>query len=373
MARRPPKTSDDVRDYFVTHDLALIGDAAFVMQSAVADGSAPITHALAPQSDLGFIDDLTSQAISAGLERALAESLVASVLASPSLALRRSRNGNGEFLQAKIFQRDDSRGDALSQSDIAVAVFATIAPRAEARGGPRTPPAVTFSQVDVAMVDASSTADLGEIGHQAMGWFRDYPAPPAPRRSRHPEFAVIGDPGVRGSVDVPDAWRDDVRALARVYGLDLKLELRSGRERLELSDNTVHAFVLDAAFAGRVPEGITSTALDSRQMSWRKMLSEMAGKLALATEEEELPVTSRELASGERVFHRKIGNSRHFDRFDSGSPDPCKHQVGSFVPWGGPKATKGMARRYSNFHPSMLRHCGKYPNCNVYAVFAPQA
>jgi len=85
------------------------------------------------------------------------------------------------------------------------------------------------------------------------------------------------------------------------------------------------------------------------------------------------PFTKRDLEPGEKVFHRKVGNNRKFDNFDAGSPKPCSHGVDSFERFHGDKSLKGMARRYGNFQKEWLRHCGKYPDCNVYAVFSPAA
>jgi hypothetical protein len=81
---------------------------------------------------------------------------------------------------------------------------------------------------------------------------------------------------------------------------------------------------------------------------------------------------SRRLVSLNARLAHLVGLMRnaHFDLFDEGSVKPCLHGASSFVSWGGDKASKGMDRRYTNFEPSMLRHCKRFPNCNVYAVDA---
>jgi len=78
------------------------------------------------------------------------------------------------------------------------------------------------------------------------------------------------------------------------------------------------------------------------------------------------------LKPGQVVYHRKIATSPKYDHFDAGSSQPCMHGASGFKPFtSAPKAVKGMERRYANFESSMLMHCGKYPNCGMYAVWCP--
>jgi hypothetical protein len=82
------------------------------------------------------------------------------------------------------------------------------------------------------------------------------------------------------------------------------------------------------------------------------------------------PHEKRELRPGEIVYHRKVGEGQKYDKFDEGSTKPCSCNK-TFMPLSAaPKASWGMERRYSNFHDKdvQLKHCPRYPNCNMYAV-----
>lgn len=372
MAKKPsPSISEHIRSYLLAVDPPPVEDATVAVTAAVKTAKAPILNALSSTSDLTFVDEIIAELQQLGLDQDVAVVAAAAVLTAPTLSLRHARDANS-LLQAVILSRDEQRTDQLGSSDLNVVLRVAVQGQIERPGMPRQPPSVISFTVEGDFVDLDNDDDLGTIGYQVLQHIREYPVLPRRRRHRDPSVTIVGSPNLPGNIDVPESWRKDLQTIAAAFATDLHLDARSTNDIVDAPDASVHGFALDPSAKRRLPEAIESTVLDSRVHSWSTLLGQLIATLATALDEGAEPSRSRALASGEHVFHRKVRNSRKFDVFDDGTDTPCSHGAAGFVPWtNSPKAVKGMARRYDNFDSSMLRHCNKYPNCGVYAVFAP--
>ena len=372
MGKKPHRSlSDHARDYLTAQDLTGVHDAPAAVQAAIRTSGAPLLNALSVVSDIAFIDDIIGRLEAQGLEPDLAAAAAVHVVSNPSLALQRG-DIPLEVLQGVILQRERERSDLLADSDIRIVLRASLLPQVEQRGAPRQPPRVESVDVEMDILDIANDDDFGDVGRQSLHYLREYPMPRRARRERDPVIIVAGTADVPGNVDVPATWRDDLGTIGSSFAVDLRLESQSTNAPVEVP-RSAHVVVLDPAAAQRVPDGLEGrmTHLDPRELPWQVLLRRLIVTIMGVTDDVE-PPRSRVLAVGERVFHRKIRNSRKFDVFDDGADAPlCVHGIDSFDPWKkSPKAAKGMERRYRNFEAGMLRHCNKFPNCNVYAVFA---
>ncbi|MFY9714173.1 MAG: hypothetical protein WAK00_11925 [Microbacterium sp.] len=216
-------------------------------------------------------------------------------------------------------------------------------------------------------------SDLGRVMQEHVRMLRDFPEARQNPRNASTAVTLLGDLAILGTAGTADTWRSDLELLAQSF--DVKASFRRAPTFTgTVADSTDH--IRFEPFEGIDPRRHDDTtlpfaAVQARTLTYDQVFHEVA--LIFADLEEEGdpdPFAQRELTSGERVFHRKVGNGRKFDRFDKGSPSPCVH--GTFIVWTkAPKALKGFHRRYSNFQDSWLRHCSRKMNCGMYAAFAP--
>lgn len=331
-----------------------------------AQTRSPIRAAIEAKSDLTFIDDVVRTLQSLGLSEADACSVAWRVLAQPTIAVRRSVNGEEKILQSVILSRRDS--DAETQVTIELATV------------PGRPGSAHLIDADAALVDLDTIEDRLETVKAVELWRENYPLPneSVPEPLPIPAWAWVGD-AAQFPLQAQAGWERSVSLLGEVYGVGAliadspgKLKAYGIEKRVEL------AFVLRSAkWAATFPQeprrdSIEVVALRAdHDFTFEHALQEVrTALLGYATTKVSLGEEPRNLDPGEIVYHRKTGASLKFDHFDQGSLSPCAHGEDSFKPWSGDKAVKGMARRYKNFVKSMLVHCKHHPNCGMYGVDA---
>jgi hypothetical protein len=368
MSRSISLASTSIYPFLVPQDLFTASNYMEIVQSLISRADTPVLGSLTKESDLGFIDDLVESLTDQGISADLAQALVLTCLVSPSLTLLRKSNDSLEVMQAIVVQRDDTRADDLAKSDIAISIVGQVGYASIGRQGSRPKASMQTSSAQVDLVDLDKPGDVISLASEALNWFAAYPASQLSTRDRHSRMVVLGNPRVGGHIDTPTTWRTDITSIARAFGLLLMQETHVEPD-FQVPKDSILVALLDPATNIKPNPSVELLTFDPRSSSWQNILSEIVERLVFRPEDEPESTLVRELGSAERVYHRKIGNSRHFDKFDEGSLMPCKHGAKSFVPWSGPKAIKGLARRYSNFEPQMIRHCRRYPNCGVYAVF----
>jgi len=326
----------------------------------------PVRATIEARSDLSFTHEVVS-ALAKDLGDEMARSLALAVLASPSVAARKGQRGaEQQILQSVIVSghQDDFE--------------AQVTVRLLALSG--KPGKANLETVEMDYVDLSNATDQCTVVAQVEQWWSEFPMPsfavPQPLPLR--DWAWLGDPSHVGITSVPADWKDQIRRLGAVYGVTpLIVESADQMKSWNVVDRVEHAVVLRGSKpAGQLPTDATDSSLEVTEWGYNgepfdSVLAQVRAHLLAEAVAANRPVeTSRPLEGGEVIYHRKVGNSKKFDRFDAGSLDPCSHGAGSFTGWGGDKALKGMARRYDNFTPAMLIHCERFPNCGMYGVDA---
>lgn len=334
----------------------------------------PIRCSLETSSDFSFVAalelSLAEQLVVLGLPGGLASAAIWEVLAEPSVAMVRADHGIHRFRQAVVIARDGS----ASPLEIRVIVDAVISPRAQRPGEQRTPPAVESAAASIELFDLDDNQEAARLLRELMDWYFEFPAPLAEKRTRPDQLVFVGDPRRIGVAEVPDSWRQCLSALAAMFSLTA--EVKDGPSFDGTLSSTATLVAKLDPYAGKslaIPSGTETLLVDARGRTFLSIVDEISLRLVeteAASVDAATAAVARDLRPGERVYHRKIGSSQNFDRFNAGSPKPCAHGESGFIPWHGPKATKGLERRYTNFKPSMHKHCNKYPTCGMYAVFA---
>ncbi|WP_182525123.1 hypothetical protein [Nocardioides dongkuii] len=335
--------------------------------------SSPIRAEIQARSDLSFVEDVVSSLhaqISGNLTEADARSFAFAVLALPTVATQNGSRGEQQILQSVVVSGHPDDFDA----EVTVRL----------RAVPGAPGTAKLVSADLGHVDAGDAADQCALVAKVEEWWTEFPMPnvlvPSPLPLR--DWAWLGDPEHLGILEVPADWRVRVTRLGGVYGV-APLVVESAGQMLtwNVVDRIEHAVVLRGSkAAGELPTDSDVASADSslEVTEWGyggerfdAVLTQVRSHLLAEAVAASQPVpSSRMLEAGEVIYHRKVGNSRKFDRFDAGSTEPCGHGASAFKAWGGDKAIKGMARRYENFTAAMLVHCEKFPNCGMYGVQA---
>lgn len=349
--------------------------AGFVDELAAdRDSRVPLRHFLEKSSDFSFVQivssSLSAWALAEGLPAELGPELAELVIAAPSIAMSRMSTEVDRLVrQAVVLGR--SEGVPL---DILVRLDSRISAQPNIyASGRRTPPAVARTEVSTSFIDLEDRSGPVTLVSQLVGWRKEFTHPKDTVAGG--SAVVLGDPSGLGVTGTPPEWRTRVTEVIEAFGFDA--HLFASRFSGTVPRNTRAIFRLDP-YSGADPQaplGLVVTDVDARGLTFDAVLDVIIAQLVLASDPSDPAVdpTFRALKPGERVFHRKQGSGRSFDRFDAGSSAPCSHGVASFVRFSGDKSTKGFRRRYSNFADDMLYHCRKYPNCGMYAVFAPLA
>lgn len=325
---------------------------------------APIRALLEQRSDRTFVDRVVDQLISSGLGTDDAQAAAFVLLTQPTLSMREPAGNDSRIVQAVLLEMQTA-GEIL-----ALELKATISCA--------KPPEVKEVTVDVALVDPE--ADLAHLMNKLVSWRMAYSLPLGDRfaETQKSVWGWVGDGNRSGYVDVPRAWQSQVSAISSVLRTHVlfastwaEARTKSMHMRADLILGLVGCVSKQEIAGDTADRKVIIQLVGVPGMSFDGASSEAFGVLVewLSNNDEDT-VLARELKAGEIVYHRKRGRNAHFDLFDEGSVKPCLHGASSFVSWGGDKASKGMARRYTNFEPGMLRHCKRFPNCNVYAVDA---
>ncbi|MFJ2543065.1 hypothetical protein [Microbacterium sp. NPDC087589] len=326
------------------------------------------------KSSFGFVDDIRAaleEALTeAGPGKDLADLLLPQLLTAPGFSSQKADGEHTLVRQAVLFERPTENDfEILVTVDVRLTPWQRIPDSRD-----RLPAAAACVAVACDLFDMTDDIDLGRVMTEHMRMLRDFPETRQNPRSAATSVTVLGDLTAIGADSAPDTWRSDIELLAHAF--DVKPSFR--REPTftgTVSDSTAHVIRFEP-YEGIAPlthdgKEISSTEIQARTLTYDEIFHAVA--VAFADLEEAAatdPYAPRALTAGQKVFHRKVGNSRKFDQFDKGSDSPCKHN--SFVVWNkSPKAAKGFHRRYTNFQDGWLRHCARGMNCGMYAVFAP--
>ena len=329
------------------------------------DAASPIRAAAQASSDLSQLADLEQKLVAAGFDADVAGPAVLELLLRPTVALARSAAEGDDLLQAVVVSRDPAKIDTyLEDQDLRLWL------RVRATG--HRPPTIDVADFGFELFDTQEARGASDLFAELADWLCQFPTPLDPGKAPHGELVLLGNPVKAGLSMVPPDWSARMIQVAAALGMSFR-GVVSHSEAVSFADDafivSTDSDVARVAVRNGTPEE-TITRLTSMGKSFGELLSEIINLLLIHKVEPDdaASESSQALSDGERIYHRKIGNSRKFDRFDAGSPTPCKHGSGGFVRFRGPKSTKGMERRYTNFTPEMLFHCGKFPNCGVYAV-----
>ncbi|BCW47981.1 hypothetical protein [Arthrobacter sp. StoSoilB13] len=252
----------------------------------------------------------------------------------------------------------------------------TVSPKVQSEAGGMLPPRVTHVSLELTLEDLEEGSQWFELLLTLAEWSAEFPAPASPARSRTHQIVFLGDLRNLGVVDAEVKWREKLASLAASFGFNAHVVGSGDAFSGAVSEKTAFVFQFDP-YGGRRADPPSSLRREPIELHIRgAKFDDVLRSITLTLIEDfdnqnvdEAPC--RDLVPGDRIFHRKIGNSRAFDRFDEGSTKPCKHGADSFTRFNGPKSLKGFRRRYGNFEDEWMHHCGKYPNCGMYAVFCP--
>ncbi|MFF9780324.1 hypothetical protein ACF1HJ_42665 [Streptomyces sp. NPDC013978] len=330
-------------------------------------GDSLLRQHLERRSGSGFLDDVIRQLEQGGLSTGTAIACAREVINSPGVALTRRRDDNlREFLQASLIT---GKNDSESY-------FVTI----RVATSTEKPPEVV--EVQAESLPADIDEDACDVTEYLENWWREFNVREItlPELSKPKNLLWIGDPEISGYLDVPTDWQSRIRTVASVLGMRTQIVTRAGQ--LRAREAQLHA-AMNARIRLRgwkpsqkvVDElggGATDLIVGNPGSSFSDLLAFVRQTLIPIALDREIPslYAVRELQPGETVYHRKVGNGKKYDHFDEGSSKPCGCNKEFTVFKSAPKASGGMARRYSNFHDKdvRLKHCVRYPNCNMYAV-----
>ncbi len=363
-AKRRPKLSSDALDFVVAEDCPQVVDDPCRLLVDGVKSRAPIVLALERKSDYSFFDSLAAKLVDEGVDEKFAPTYAFLVLTEPSLALSTQDGPTRRIVQGLTVSRT-----ASDENDIRLL--------AEAQITNSKPPEVSNCSITVFAIDSSEDDDCLELVKEVEELLRAFPSPNTPQQTLNVgvAWAWFGNPHHLGYLNVPQDWQSRVASMARALGA--KIYIASSEVEFNaqnLGHRAAHAVSPMGAGIDQVLQRVDGQVVDTFEVgtpgtSFEALLDSARRQIyLLATAEEVARSVDRDLKVDEIVYHRKISNGRKFDYFDEGSQEPCKHGSEGFVPWNGDKARKGMRRRYTNFSDKMLMHCGRFPDCGMYAV-----
>ena len=337
-----------------------------------------LRSSLQSRSDFRFLqgvrDRLAASLKSEGIERdAAVDAILSSVLSAPSHASIRARDTGTVVRHASLVERAEDVGIPV---DLLVVLDFLVKKDVGADHDSGTAlPEVTDVTVHVELLELDEDSGFLSVIQWYMDALNSLDRPSSPRRHLSHAVVVAGDPQAAHCSNTPANWREILEEL--IAGFEAEPLLHFGKSfNGTIPKNTSHVFRLEPYRGPEVhQDGTSSTRIldvNASQIDFDDLLIKIADALLQELPSNGRPDGSRTLGPGERVFHRKVGASRHCDRLNEGSESPCQHGAAGFVRFDGPKALKGMRRRYSNFEDSWLMHCGRYPNCGMYGVFAAE-
>ncbi|QFR00005.1 hypothetical protein F9278_31900 [Streptomyces phaeolivaceus] len=319
------------------------------------------------RSGSGFLNDVLSQLRQGGLSTGTALVCAREVVNSPGVALMRRREDNlHEFLQASLVRGKD--GTDTYFVSLRVATSAS------------KPPEVVEVHTESLPVDIAE--DACDVTEYLEMWWKEFNVREItlPELSKPKNLLWLGDPSVSGYIDVPADWQSQIRTVASVLGMRAQFitrttQLRARGPQLRDTIDTkirLRGWQSSQKVAHEKSDEVTELIVGTPGSSFSNLLTHTRQTLIPIALDMDIhsPHEKRELQPGEIVYHRKVGDSTKYDHFDEGSSKPCRCNK-TFTPFkSAPKASGGMARRYTNFHDKdvQLKHCPRYPNCNMYAV-----
>ena len=329
------------------------------------------------RSDFSFIDEIVecvaTKMEGEGLQRTHARALIAKVLSTPTLALSADLSGASDIAQAVIIRRDESSGLPF---EVLISLRVTVRKRHHPAGSTAAAsPAVEDFSVTCSVVDMDGSGQIGELMFHYVELVRGV----GPNRSKRtfPHIVlVLGDLLDLATEDAPTHWKEDFNLLAEafdarvVFGKGTAIPNGVPRKLLRL-------FTLDP-YAGKLPQDqdgrdIDFVPVDARTQNYRDVFRQVVAELKEIRPEAAFdPLAQRDLKPGEKVYHRKVGNSGGgYDNFNAGSNEACSHGKTYVRYYNSDQAPKGFARRYKNFDASWMHHCPE-GSCGMYAVFCPE-
>lgn len=338
---------------------------------ATSRSRAPLRALLQKRSDFAFLDQIAEEIISQGFATQLAGPVVDALVNQPSLAVRQNSGDATAVLH----------GVAVRCGELGTVV---ILLRARVSG--QLPPEAELQEIETFQVDCDDEGIVLEQEAEAVcarleQLQRDLQLKRAMHRPADaPErWGILGAASHRVH-DLPPDWQSRVESLGTVLGMETYFASTVETARAQaLHERLDVAIVLDDGQDwSRFRELREAEGLDTLDVAAGSCFDDLIAGIrtsAVAYVREVLTpqrTGKTELRPGDTVYHRKISpQPRKYDRF-SEPVKSCSH--GDVVPWrSADKAVKGMQRIYSNFQPSMLHHCSRYPDCGVYVVIVPDA
>jgi hypothetical protein len=322
------------------------------------------------RSDSAFLGALHEQLRSAPLSQPIATGHLVAVMNNPTISLRRPAAEIGtDVLQAVIVEHTNEGTEAA----LLVVLRANVSQD--------KPPEITTATIDAYPLDTSVLDDQCAAAKYLETWWQEYRVRDltASPHGAPKSWLWLGDPSTSGYKGVPSSWEAQIRTIGSVLGMRTfiaktveEARAQAMHERAELVIRLQGLRRWETFEPRAASAGLDVMTVGEPGSLFEELLERTRGLLVPRILEpvNEDAFASRELAPGETIYHEKIGHNPRFDYFDAGSPSPCRHGASSFIPWSGDKATKGMARRYTNFGSNdvQMLHCSKHPNCGVYAV-----
>jgi hypothetical protein len=335
-----------------------------------------LRQALEIRSDYKFVArlgaNLRGWLAAEGIDCTLSAAVLPEVLRDPGFSASRNDDGLTHIRHAVVVLRNDAAGlpvEILVRAD--VWVKARHVPTGESQ---TIPAAVVREELSCTIVDMEDHAQLGDLMCAYLEMAGEM-GPPTSVRTLTRSIVFLGDPRALGSLNAPESWRNELTELCRAFDADVQFH-RGPKFTGTVSDKVTHVFRFEP-YSGEEPrtsrgEEIQHTKIDARITTYSAIFHQIALQLAnIEDETESSAFEPRALEPGEQVFHRKLGGSSKFDRFDEGAGTACSHGAAFVRFHHSDKAIKGFRRRYTNFEDSWMRHCSKYPDCGMYAVFCP--
>ncbi|MDP9983609.1 hypothetical protein J2W14_003030 [Pseudarthrobacter oxydans] len=307
-----------------------------------------------------------------GIDGALSAAVLPEVLRDPGFSASRNDDGLTHIRHAVVMHRNDGAGPPF---EILVRADVWVKARHVPAGANQVIPAeVVREELLCTIVDMEDDAEIGDLMRAYLDMVAEF-GPLKSARTLTRLIVFLGDPRALGSQNAPENWRNELKELCRAFDADVQFH-RGPKFTDTASDKVTHVVRFEP-YSGEEPRTtrggeIEHTKIDARSIDYSDIFDQIA--LALVNIEDEAESSAfepRALEPGEQVFHRKRGRSGKFDLFDEGADTACSHRVGFVRFHNSDKAIKGFRRRYTNFEDSWMRHCSKYPDCGMYAVFCP--
>lgn len=278
--------------------------------------------------------------------------ILADLLSRPSIAMR---NSDGSTIR---------QATSLLTSQGATRLIAT------AHLVKGLPPELVLLELDIDPIDAED--DKVDLVLDVAAWHRELPTPDRAPKSLGEAWALIGDPIRRGIHGTPPDWKKRMLSIASTLGTDAQFAENSETARALNVLQLRGKYALPGTFTLDEVRDHTPLIIVGDYDSTYEAIERGLVRQLIDAIRTDIEAGRKSIGPGETIYHRKVNSGGGRDYFGAALGQPCQHGPGSFVRFhSAPQAVKGMLAIYSNFDESMLFHCDRYPNCNVYAVRRP--